>query len=134
MINCLLSARFNMVMDVLSQENFQTESGEINRRWLPKAADVACIARGISGGGIRVVGSTERWGDRHEDVEYVKIQTNYNLSKRDRVTNIRTCHGQLAWEDRGVSIVFDVVGSTPVIDPFGTLVEYDVLVTRAEIQ
>lgn len=134
MLHCLLSARFNMLMDVQTQEKYQTESGEIHRSWATKDTDVACIARGISGGGIRVVGSTERWGDRHEDVEYVKVQTKYNLSKRDRVTNIRSGNNRLAWEDNGEPIVFDVVGSTPVIGPFGDLVEYDVLLTRAEIQ
>lgn len=123
-----------MSMDVLAQDNFQSESGEIQRTWLPKDVGVKCLARGISGGGIRVVGSTERWGDRYDDVEYVKIQTNYNVSKRDRVTNIKTSNGQLAWEDEGVPIIFDVVGSTPVVGAFGELLEYDVLVTRAEIQ
>lgn len=132
--SCLLSARFNMKMDVLKQEKYQTESGEISRHWVAKDEEVPCIARGISGGGIRVVGSTERWGDRHEDVEYVKIQTNYNVSKRDRIQNIRTSNGSLAWEDEGVGMVFDVVGSTPVLGPFGELIEYDVLVTKAEIQ
>lgn len=134
MQTCLLSARFNMLMDVMKQENYQSESGEIQRRWLVKDADVNCIARGISGGGIRVVGSTERWSETQDDVEYVKIQTNYNLSKRDRITNIRTGTGAVAWEDEGIPIIFDVVGSTPVIGPFGQLVEYDVLVTRAEVQ
>lgn len=133
MHSCLLSARFNMLMDVQSQEKYQSESGEIQRSWVTKDTDVSCIARGISGGGIRVVGSTERWGDRYEDVEYVKIQTNYNLSKRDRITNIRTSNGSLAWEDDGIAMVFDVVGSTPVVGPFGELIEYDVLVTKAEV-
>jgi len=131
---CIASARFNMKMDVLSQEKFQSESGEIQRKWVAKDADIPCMARGISGGGIRVVGSIERWGDTHEDVEYVKIQTGYNLSKRDRLTNIRAANGDLAWEDNNVATVFDVIGSTPVLGPFGELIEYDVLATRAEIQ
>ena len=122
-----------MVMDVFSQDNIQNESGEIQRSWVLKESDVPCIARGISGGGIRVVGSTERWGDRYEDVEYVKIQSGYNLSKRDRVGNIRGSGGLLAWENDSVPITFDVVGSTPVMGPFGELMEYDALVTKAEI-
>lgn len=133
MMNCLISARFNMKMDVLSQQKVQAESGEIIRTWLPKEQDVSCIARGIAGGGIRVVGSTERWGPTQEDVEYVKIQTTYNMTKRDRVTNIRGSNGTLAWEDDGVPIVFEVLGSSPVVNPFGQIVEYDILVTRAEV-
>lgn len=133
-MSCLLHARYNMRMDVLEQTKTQTESGAIKRTWQVREADVPCIARGISGGGIRVVGSTERWGDRHEDVEIVKIQTAYNISKRDRIRNIRDSRGNIAWEDEGVDVVFDVLGSMPVLDPFGRIVEYDLMVTRAEVQ
>jgi len=133
MQNCLISARFNMKMDVLIQSNYQNESGEIIRGWNISTVGVPCIARGISGGGIRVVGSTERFSDTHEDVEYVKIQTGYNLSKRDRISNIRSKGGLLAWEDNNIAIIFDVVGSTPVLGPFGNIIEYDALVTRAEV-
>lgn len=130
---CLIHARFNMQMDVLEQTKVQGRSGEVIRTWATKETDVRCIARGISGGGIRVVGSTERWSDVHEDVEIVKIQTGYNLSKRDRIRNIRNSNGTLAWEDDGQDIVFEVVGSTPIMDPFGRLIEYDVMAMRAEI-
>lgn len=133
-MNCLIHGRYNMSFDVLHITRTQRESGEIVRQWVVGETGIPCIARGISGGGIRVVGSTERWGDTHEDVEVVKMQTSYNLSKRDRITNIRTSNGRLGWEDEGEATVFDVVGSTPIFDPFGALVEYDVLLMRAEVQ
>lgn len=132
-MRCLTSVRYNMKMDVLAQQVIQSESGEITRTWVPAKVDVPCIARGISGGGIRVVGSIERWSDVHEDVEFVKIQSHYNMTKRDRVTNIRSSSGALAWEDGGVPITFEVIGSTPILGPFGELIEYDILVTKAEV-
>lgn len=128
-----------MTMDVLSQTRTQRESGEIVREWSPKLQKVPCMARGISGNGIRVVGSTERWDNRHENVEFVKIRTSYLLDKRDRITNIMDSSGNLAWQElnkEGVEtpIEFEVLGSTPIVGPFGDVQEYDVLVTRAEIQ
>jgi hypothetical protein len=128
-----------MTMDVLSQTRTQAESGEMVREWSLKVAEIPCMARGISGNGIRVVGSTERWNDIHENVEYVKIRTGYLLDKRDRVTNIRDSNGNVAWQELNKSgveipIEFDVLGSTPILGPFGDVQEYDVLVTRAEIQ
>lgn len=122
-----------MTMDVMTQTVTQDESGELLREWTITEVGVPCVAAGISGGGIRVVGSIERWGNRYEDVEYVKIQCNYNLSKRDRITNIRTRQGQFAWEDEGVGMTFDVIGAMPVMDPFGRLVEYDILATKADV-
>lgn len=132
-MSCLAHARYTMTMDVLSQTKTQNESGEIVRNWSTKESDVPCIARGIAGGGIRVVGSIERWSSVYDDVEYVKIQCNYNLSKRDRITNIRTNQGTLAWEDDNIGTTFDIIGASPVMDPFGRLVEYDILATKADI-
>lgn len=123
-----------MTFDLLTLTRIQNESGEIVRAWIPGQTGIKGIARGISGGGIRVVGSTERWGDVHEDVEIVRLQTDFNLSKRDRVSNIRDGSGVLAWEDDGISTIFDIAGAMPVFDPFGRLMEYDVLLMRAEVQ
>jgi hypothetical protein len=140
------NSRYNMLADVLHQQITQDEStGQIKRSWF-FVADIRCIARGISGGGIRVVGSTERYGGgEYTDVEWVKVQTAHNLSKRDRITNIRTVDHQgrvvLVWEDTryieeeaiAIPIEFEVVGSSPVMDPFGRLIEYDALLQRAEV-
>lgn len=148
----LTSGRYNMRADVYSQTVVdpvtgdpvyeQDESGAIDRIWdvtgnpndnIADPITIKCIARGISGGGIRVVGSTERWGNEFEDVEWVKLQTNARLSKGDRVGNIRGSNGRLAWkDDLGQPIVFDVLGATPILDPFGQLLEYDCLLQRVQ--
>jgi hypothetical protein len=49
------------------------------------------MARGIIDGGIRVAGTTERWGETYVDIDYCRIEfpSRIILSKRDRVTNIR---------------------------------------------
>lgn len=133
-MSCLIHARYNMTFDRMTITITQKESGEIQRAWNVTEENIPCIARGISGNGIRVVGSTERWSDVYDDVEVVKMQTGINMSKRDRVRNIRASDGQLAWEDDGVGLEFEVVGSNAVLDPFGKIVEYDVLLMRAEVQ
>lgn len=131
-MSCLIHARFNMSMDVMVQVSERDpQSGEIKRSWVPDATrvNVPCHARSITGGGIRVVGSTERWGASYDDVEVVKIQTSEPIQKRERVTNIRDRNGNPAWPD-----VFEVYGSMPIMDPFGHIVEYDLLVQRADVQ
>lgn len=133
---CLIGARYNMTAEVYDQTQVQGPSGQIKRVWDYEnpIATIRCIARGIAGGGIRVVGSTERWGDLYDDVEYVMMQTDFNLSKRHRIGMIRASDGQIAWEDGDEAMIFDVLGAKPVIDPFGRLVEYDILLTKVEVE
>lgn len=131
-MSCMIHARYNMTMDVLVQTKTRdAQSGELKRAWTPDPGrmGVKCVARSITGGGIRVVGSTERWSEQYDDVEVVKIQTALPIQKRERITNIKDRRGNVAWGD-----VFEVYGSMPVLDPFGNIVEYDLLVQRADVQ
>lgn len=130
------------------------DSGEIIRKWVPAGDNpdtpgevednvldsFKCVARGIVDGGIRVAGTTERFSEVYEGVDYVKIwfPAKVEISRRDRITNIRTKGGQILWreEERAdrAPTVFSVVGVTPIIDPFGKHVENTALLERVEAQ
>lgn len=166
---CLTSARFNMKADVLRQtapdstpidqtgewvSRQDPETGEIIRVWEPNTgttddpstpADEGletfnCIARGILDGGIRVAGTTERWNEIYDAVDYVRITfpARVRLSRRDRITNIRDNRGNIIWreEERAdqAPTVFEVTGITPVVDPFGRHIENMALLERADTQ
>lgn len=166
---CLTSARFNMKADVLRQtapdntpidqtgewvSRQDPETGEIIRVWEPNTgttddpstpADEGletfnCIARGILDGGIRVAGTTERWNEIYDAVDYVRITfpARVRLSRRDRITNIRDNKGNIIWreEERAdqAPTVFEVTGITPVVDPFGRHIENMALLERADTQ
>lgn len=127
---------------------------EIEREWVnydytldgPAAGahvdDFMCIARGIVEGGIRVVGTTERIAPSGviQSEDYVRIQfpADVVLSKRDRVWNIRNPKTDVPYwtedEHDGAPTVFEVLGVTPIFDPFAQHVENQALLQRAEIQ
>jgi hypothetical protein len=165
MITCLTGARFNMKADILRQGDISTapetdgewidvrdpDSGEIVRKWQPIDIDnpdtpevetlesFACEARGIIDGGIRVSGTTERFGEIYDNVDYVKITfpAGTPLSRRDRVTNIRDANGNVIWkeeENGGKPTIFNVSGITPIIAPFVGHIESFALLERAEAQ
>ena len=171
MVKCLTSVRFNMKADILRQSSGSSTpsadgkwedqqdpiTGEIIRVWVPIPDDpdtpenessllgFPCMARGIIDGGIRVAGTTERWGETYADIDYCRIEfpSRILLTKRDRVTNIRNRKGQILWlnEELGPdgqgkfqSTVFDVLGVTPVIDPFGNFTSQVAMLERAEVQ
>jgi len=163
-MRCLTSARFNLVATLLSQGEYGSAitstsfvgrqnpvTLEIDRDWTPdtdkvtagtQQIDFPLIARGIVDGGIRVVGTTERINPDGAFVseDYVRIQypTNIEISKRDRIYNIRNPKtGVAIWKEEefdGEPTVFEVLGVTPILDPLGQHVENQALLQRAEVQ
>lgn len=129
-------------------------TGEILNRWVPTDAQsvplpdgstepvrtIPCMARGIVDGGIRVAGTTERFGDTYENVDYVKlwVPARVKISKRDRITNIRDRkNGTVIWVDEEYGdgfrpTVFNVNGVTPLFDAFNRHVENYVLLERVD--
>lgn len=173
MVVCLSSASFTMKADILRQtsglstptaegswEDWQDPiTGEIIRKWIPVGDNpttpeqenslfgvLPCSARGIIDGGIRVAGTTERWGETYVDIDYVRIEfpTKYILTKRDRITNIRDPKGHILWleEELGPeggegtfrATVFEVLGVTPVLGPFNTHMKNVAMLQRADVQ
>lgn len=126
-------------------------TGEIIRIWVEEDADpvtpgvqekrVKCIVRGILDGGIRVAGTTDRYSPQGilDSVDFVKMQfpASVIITKRDRITNITNRDGVIVWREEefdNAPTVFDVLGVTPVVDPFGVHVENTALLQRAETQ
>lgn len=107
---------------------------------------IACLARGIVDGGIRVAGTTERFGDTYENIDFVKmwVPAGVTISKRDRVTNIRDPRGHIMWLDEEYSdpafddtpraTVFDVNGVTPLFNAFNRMTEQFVLLQRSTVR
>lgn len=149
------NAVFNPTDEVGEWVNQQDEdSGEIIRKWEPNTLDdpdtvenegavlesFNCEARGIVDGGVRVAGTTERFGQMYEDIDYVKITfpISTKISRRDRITNIRDQSGNVVWKEEdqpdAPPTVFEVTGVTPIIAPFVGAVEQFALLKRAQRQ
>lgn len=133
-------------------------TGEIIRVWEPAPSGVEddpgtegvneshftfeCQARGIMTGGLNTQGTAERWTSKgtYENVDFVEMQVapEVVITKRDKVTNIRNSRGEIVWREEEYGTmsptVFDVRGVMPSLDPFGSLVEWYVLLERSEIQ
>lgn len=134
-------------------------TGEIVRVWEPFPDEpstpdvdesvvfgtIPCLARGIVDGGIRVAGTTERFGDTYENIDFVKlwVPSWVRISKRDRITNIKDKSGHVRWLDEEfdnpnddlppVATVFNVDGVTPLFNAFNDITEQFVLLERAEV-
>ena len=164
MFGCLVSAKYNMTATMLSQGVVSTDpgagefvtrqdpdTGEIIRVWQEVDADDVtsgmqaytfnCTARGIITGGIRAVGTIEEFNNNGEYVksDYIKMSFGIDvpLNDRSKVTNIAGPRGNIIWKEEesdGLPTIFNVLGVTPVIDPFGEHIENSALLQRAAVQ
>lgn len=124
-----IASTHTMRADLLTKTVTQGRSGQPVYDYA-KDREISCLARGILGQGIRVVGSAETFiAEDYEDVEVVKMRTTEKgVTKAMRITNIRDPKTDTTlWENEDGPIVFNVEGITPVFDPFNTIIEYDIL-------
>lgn len=171
-MQCLVSARFGMTAEVLrmgaegatsvdvsdaGQWEVQQDpiNFEIIRVWVPLVTDdgtgtpqrftIDCEVRGIVDGGIRVAGTTERFGKEYENTDFAKMRFGPKvvLTKRDRITNIRNKRTkEIIWKEEELDMVgsdyratvFNVNGVTPEPDAFQRVVSQFALLSRAPIQ
>lgn len=131
------------------------ETGDITRIWVPASDDVAtpgvdeaakyanvpCVIRGVVDGGIRVAGTTQRFSEIYENVDWARMwfPPEYIITKRDRITSIRDRRtGEIMWREEEIddrpATKFSVKGVTPTQGPFGRHVENVALLERTEVQ
>ena len=166
MSGCIISSTYTMEATVLKQVASGTGqiaqsyyevkqdpfTGEIIRDWktvdpdAPQATAIVvpCMVESIADGGIRVAGTTERWGEVYENVDYAKMRfpASFKITKRDRITNVKQAStGEILWREEelssannnGPATVFEVLGVMPITDPFGRLTEFSALLQRADV-
>lgn len=142
-MQCLTSARYAMFVDVLRPiTTYDPDSGQSKETWeaFAEGVGIPCTFHGILEGGIRVAGTTERFGNIYENVDWGKMEfgPGQPISKRSQVTNVRNLKGVIIWREEEMDgnppTIFDVQGVTPVVDAFGNHTENTALVQRHEIQ
>jgi len=141
MKNRVLSARYTMLADFYQQKTIRNNSGQVVREW--DRSDPYIIQNrtdGIIVRGFTSVASTEKWSEDYEPVEYAKMYISsisvdddekgpVTINRTFRVSNIRDrVSGEVLWLNEARDpIEFHVLGVTPIQDPFGRNVEYEIL-------
>ena len=137
----LLSARYSMIADFYQQKRTVTEAGQVRRDWDRESPIVVKnLTEGVLVRGVRGTPITEEWNKDYEPQERVKmfvassvidsdIISPIRLTRRFRVSNIRdrATDNVLWFSDTGEPLEFNIEGITPINDPFGRIVEYELL-------
>ena len=137
----LLSARYSMLADFYEQKRTVTEAGQVRRDWdRENPIIVQNLTEGVLIKGVRGAAITEEWSKDYEPQEKVKMFvassvidsdpiSPVRMTRRFRVSNIRdrATNNVLWFNDNSEPLEFNIEGITPINDPFGKIVEYELL-------
>jgi hypothetical protein len=98
---------------------------------------INCYATSIQTDAVSDSGAGKKFNAEYDEYDFIKVHTGERLNKRQRITNIKGADGKLIWVDDelgGAAMIFEVQGVTALLDPFGAVVQYEVLAKRVEVQ
>lgn len=135
----LVDSVLSMKMDVYRQIDSQNpDTGAIVKEWLYYKT-VDCSAKGvISNSSSTRTNSIQAFGTKYVNEEILQVRTAQKLTFREKITNIRDSKNNPIWVELNypaeTPTVFEVIGSTPVTDGFGTVIAYNSVIKRSENQ
>jgi hypothetical protein len=128
-----------MNLDVYRQSEIQdTETGAILKNWNYHRT-LSCHAKGIiSNTATSGSGNKQVFSNKYMDEQVIQIRTAEKLTAREKVTNIRDADNNVIWQEinypNDTPTVFEVMGTTPMTDPFGRVIAYSSSLKRSENQ
>ena len=128
-----------MTLDVYRQfEGQDPDTGAIKKEWLYHRTE-PCSAKGIvSNSTASRSGDKQVFSNKYINEQMIQVRTIDRLTARDKITNICDKNGNPVWREinfpNETPTVFEVIGTTPVTDPFGTIVAYNSVLKRSENQ
>jgi hypothetical protein len=135
----LVESILTMFMDVYKPVDSQDpDTGSIKKEWQFDRT-VSCSAKGnISNSASSMTKDGQKFSNKYNNEEMLQIRTSEQVTLREKITNIRDYEGNIIWEElnfpTNTPTVFEVVGTTPMTDPFGGIVGYNSTVKRSENQ
>jgi hypothetical protein len=133
-----VEAKYAMKLDIYRVQTRQdVNSGEIRRQWL-YTETVPCLAKSIISSGVRSPSNDRTVDTQYRVEEIIKVMTLSKLPRNAKISNIRDLNNKVLWEEAEISgnpsTIFDIVGSTPIIDGFGQILEFETTIQRSDIQ
>jgi len=135
----LVDSVLPMFMDVYRQFDSQDpDTGSIKKEWQFDRT-VPCSAKGnINNSSSSRTGDRQVMSTKYSNDEMLQIRTTEKVTLREKITNIRDLEGTVVWEElnfpTNTPTVYELIGTTPMTDPFGAIIGYNSTVKRSENQ
>ena len=138
-MSSIVDSVLSMNLDVYRQYEVQDpDTGAIIKEW-NYYKTLACHAKGIiSNTATTGSGNRQTFSNKYVDDQIVQVRTSQKLTAREKVTNIRDSENNVIWQEINYPTdsptVFEVMGTTPMTDPFGRVIAYSSSLKRSENQ
>lgn len=135
----LVDSLFQFKLDLYVQTDEQDpDTGAIIKDW-QFYETLDCSAKGIVSNSTSTRSNDRQILDnRYKQDQHIQIRTSKKINLRHKITNIRNKNGHYIWTELDypteTPTVFEIVGVTPVTDPFGTILGYNTTAKRSENQ
>jgi hypothetical protein len=138
-MNSIIDSVLSMKLDVYRQLDTQNEdTGAIVKEWqYYKTLD--CHAKGVVSNSATTRSSDKQlFNNKYLNDQIIQVRTSDRLTIREKITNIRDAEGNYIWTEldfpSDTPTVFEVIGTTPLTDPFGRVAGYNSSLKRSENQ
>ena len=142
MANCITSTAYTMQADIYSASVTQDVTGAVVKSWTYQKT-VDCVARGVVRKGIGENSTTVEVNNYLNMLNsMVKLRSSEPIAYNLRITNIKNSDGVIFLENQDPSserypnqpTIFEPRGSTPLLNFDGSVIEYETVLMRQEIQ
>jgi hypothetical protein len=135
----IMEAVLSMKMDIYKQFDIQNpDTGAIVKEWnYYKTLD--CHAKGvITNSATTRSGDKQIFSNKYNNEQVIQVRTSERLTAREKITNIRDSNEEAIWTELNypsdTPTVFEIIGTTPITDPFGQVLAYNSTLKRSENQ
>ena len=138
-MNDLIDSVLSMKLDVYRQSEIQdADTGAIKREWNYHRT-VDCHAKGVISNSATTRSSDKQvFSNKYMNDQVIQVRTSERLTMREKVTNVRDANDNVIWSEINfpteTPTVFEVIGTTPITDPFGNVLGYNSSMKRSENQ
>lgn len=136
---CLSGAMYPLKADILKKVRVVDEdTGQTKYSWVA-GTTINCSVSSFVSTSFKAQPTNEVFSEIYDKVQYLKMKTPMGLSRDVRVTNIRNAEtDEVLYKEFELagqpSTNYNTMGSAPIVDPFGAVIQYDTLLQRASDQ
>lgn len=135
----LIDSLLSMRLDVYRQSEVQDpDTGAMNREW-SYYKTIDCHAKGVISNSATTRSSDKQvFSNKYINDQVIQVRTTEKLTAREKVTNVRDMNNNVIWSEinfpNETPTVFELIGTTPITDPFGNVIGYNSSMKRSENQ
>lgn len=138
-MSSIVDAVLSMSMDVYKQTDIQDpNTGALKKEWMYYKT-LPCHAKGVISNSVSTRSSDKQiFDNKYLNDQIIQVRTAERLTMREKITNIKNSENICIWKELNypteTPTVFEVMGVTPITDPFGRILGYNSSMKRSENQ